>query len=120
MCATALMVASKFDEIDYNLVKVRELLACFPMQSANDFVVAEKKLLLFFDWDLKLSTPFHFIQNYQTSGVALKGEDRARLFEEVSRVYEQFTKDESTYLQIRSSTKPSLIAAAILREARSR
>jgi hypothetical protein len=64
MSATALMVASKFDEIDYNLVKVRELSAHFPSQNANDFVLAEKKLLQFFDWDIKLSTPLHFINNY--------------------------------------------------------
>jgi hypothetical protein len=88
MSATCLMVASKFDEIDYNLVKVNRLSSHFPSYNSNDFVLAEKKLLKYFDWDIKISSPLHFLESYKTCGIALEGENRLSLLTEVSKVYE--------------------------------
>jgi hypothetical protein len=101
MSAAILMVASKFDEIDYNLVKVNRLAVHFPSYYPYDFVLAEKKLLKFFDWDLKITTPLHYLNTYQTCGIAFEGEDRDALIHEVFRVYQQISSSVS-YLEIRN------------------
>jgi hypothetical protein len=114
MSATILMVASKFDEIDYNLVKVNRLAVHFPSYHSNDFVFAEKKLLQFFEWDLKITTPLHYLNTYQTCGIALEGEDRNGLINEVFRLYHQISSSIS-YLEIRNIHKASVVASAILK-----
>jgi hypothetical protein len=81
------MIASKFDEIDYNLVKVSTLERHLPSIQRSDFVKTEKRLLVHFNWDVNYSTPLHFLQIFETCGVAMAGEDAAALSSELRKVF---------------------------------
>ena len=111
------MVASKFDEIDYNLVKTQRLSMYFQTVAKSDFVRTEKKLLEFFGWDLKISSPLHFLQTYETCGIALDNEDLPSLQEELRSTFKSAT-NASNYLSLRGQYLPSQIAAALIFQAR--
>lgn len=74
-----MMVASKFDEIDYNVMKANAVAVQIGFRDSCALAKAEIKLLEFFDWDIKFATPLHFLYTYFTCGVALEGEQRDQL-----------------------------------------
>lgn len=59
----------------------------------------------------------HFLQIFETCGVAIAGEDVALLSSELRKVF-NLTLFASKYLEVRRQFKPSMIAAAIVLLAR--
>lgn len=94
---SALMVASKFDEIDYNVIKASKLasyysrdVGFYQMNSTRAFTKAEKLILMTFDWDIKVPTPLHFLYTYATCGIALKNENQTGILTRAMQIYTNF------------------------------
>ena len=84
---TVLLVASKFDEIDDNIVAIQDLREYVQKQvsqqmrrdlsllpSFNQIVECERKLLYFFNWDLKFVLPLHMVRAFLANGVLFTNE----------------------------------------------
>lgn len=85
---TVLMIASKFDEIDDNIVQIRDLKDYIRKQlqqqhnrrsndlvpQFEDIVECERRILAFFEWDLKFILPIHMLRAFLANGVLFTNE----------------------------------------------
>ena len=84
---TALLISSKYDEIDDNITAIRDLREYVHKQvsqqlrrdltlvpSFTQIVECERKLLLFFKWDLKFVLPLHMVRAFMANGVIFSNE----------------------------------------------
>ena len=84
---TVLLIASKYDEIDDNIVAIHDLREYVQKQvslqqrrdqsllpSFNAIVECERKLLFFFKWDLKFVLPLHIVRAFLANGVLFSNE----------------------------------------------
>ena len=72
--AASLMVASKFDELDYNLLPASYIFLQMKESpnighydksfTENDIIDCEKKICECLNWNLHQYTPYHFLENY--------------------------------------------------------
>lgn len=80
LVAACLLIASKFDEIDYNLPSFdylqnsKRLNHFWSRISWNEYVQFEKFLIQSLEWNLNQLTPYHFLQALLSQGVVLSHE----------------------------------------------
>ena len=86
---TALLIASKYDELDDNIPPVKDFLRASKSRAAaafeySDVVAHEATLLRRLEWDLMILTPLHFVHSLAGMGVLFESdcltpsEDEAR------------------------------------------
>ena len=86
---TSILVASKYDEIDDNITTIHDLIGyqrewlslnghrremSMLVPDFDQIVACEKRLLNFFEWDLKFLLPIHFLRLYLANGVLFSKE----------------------------------------------
>ena len=82
---TCFLIASKYDEIDDQLVFINDvqryynrLGGQFAQQNMvptyNDVVETERQLMTFFNWDLGFVLPYHFVEMFLANGVLFETE----------------------------------------------
>lgn len=79
---TTFMIASKYDELDDNIPLIKEMQRYFTrtlhhsqqVPTFDDIVECERLLMRFFNWDLMMLTPSHFIENLLANGVIFDSE----------------------------------------------
>lgn len=74
-----LVLASKYEEIDYNMLQTKHLLKLLNTSpdyelpegppSREEIYDCERTLLFHFEWDLKLVLPLHFLMSFLSNGV---------------------------------------------------
>ena len=70
------MVASKYDELDDNVMLIRDLrgyatrvMDAKSTPSFNDIVECERRLMVHLDWNLMVLQPIHFLKAFLANGV---------------------------------------------------
>ena len=89
---TALLIASKFDEVDDNITAICDLRDYVRKQvtqqqrkesslipSFTQIVECERKLLVFFNWNIKFVLPLHILRAYLANGVIFSNEFKEML-----------------------------------------
>ena len=84
---TCLLISSKYDEMDDNITAIRDLREYVYKQVAqqqrrdnslvpsfNAIVECERKLMKFFEWNLKFVLPLHILRAYLANGVLFSNE----------------------------------------------
>ena len=74
MALTALLLASKYDELDDNIPPLKDFLRAVKSRSSatfeyDDVIAYEACLLRRLNWDLMVVTPLHFIHSLAGMGV---------------------------------------------------
>lgn len=110
LVATSLLLASKFNEIDYNLpsfdyMKNSEKLGRFWRHfSWREYVEFEKLVLMTLDWNLSLTTTYQYLQALLSQGIVLSHEkvkfDASSQDSEYSDKKEETTRQESSKLKM--------------------
>ena len=79
------MIASKYDELDENIPLISDLQrlisSSLPLNehspSFNEIVECERTVMKFFNWDLMMLLPVHFVKNMLSNGVIFENESGA-------------------------------------------
>ena len=72
---TCFLIASKYDEIDDQLVKIKDVQTKYfdretsNCPSYNDIVETERMLMELFEWDLGFLLPIHFLEMFLANGI---------------------------------------------------
>jgi len=78
---TCFLTASKYDEIDDQLVFINDVQKYYNRYDSNhnhswtEIVETERMLMNFFHWDLGFVLPIHFIEMFLANGVLFESED---------------------------------------------
>jgi hypothetical protein len=79
---TCSMVASKYDELDDNVMLIRDLrgyatrvMDAKSTPSFDDIVECERRLMVKLDWNLMILQPIHFLKAFLANGVLFEKED---------------------------------------------
>jgi len=85
IAAAALMVASKFDELDYSLLPASDIIYFMKSSPAvrhydntfdeKDLIECEKNILDRLDWRIHQYTAFHFLENFIMQGIDINFHD---------------------------------------------
>lgn len=88
---TALLIASKYDEIDDNITAIKDLRHYITSQlhlqnkrreiasyvpTFDDVVECERAMLHHFDWQFNFLLPLHFVRLFMANGIIYRGEFR--------------------------------------------
>jgi len=82
---TCFLIASKYDEIDDQLVFINDVQKYFNKNglsnppSWSDVVETERMLMNFFGWDLGFVLPIHFVEMFLANGVLFESEELASI-----------------------------------------
>lgn len=76
------MVASKYDELDENIPLISDLQRIMSSSLSlneqtptfTDIVECERAVMRYFDWDLMMLMPSHFVKNMLSNGVLFENE----------------------------------------------
>ena len=116
---TSILLASKYDEIDDNITTIHDLIGyqrewlsvnghrrelSILVPDFDQIVACEKRLLNFFEWDLKFLLPIHFLRLYLANGVLFSKEMVPESQRQKNK--EKFNRDK--YLKARSISEESL------------
>ena len=79
--ATVFLIASKYDEIDDQLVFITDLQKELLKKTSSvptyeEIVECERKLLHFFNWDLGFILVIHYVEMFLANGVLFESEDQ--------------------------------------------
>ena len=80
---SCIILASKHDELDENIPLIKDLSRYFTkilpvnrqIPTFNEVIECERELLLFFDWDLMIVIPPHFIRCFLSNGIVFENEN---------------------------------------------
>lgn len=85
---TCFLIASKYDEIDDQLVFINDVQKYYKALGFNknntnptyhDIVETERMLMHFFDWDLGFVMPIHYVEMFLANGVLFQSESHPRI-----------------------------------------
>ena len=126
---TSVMIASKYDEIDDNITTIHDLTSYFKewisyngnkrdyayIPNYDQIVACEKRILLYFEWDLKFLLPIHFLRLFLANGVLFSKE----MYPESQKYKNKERFHKEKLLKARNISDESLqIADMLLKEGR--
>src|SRR5688500_5071598 len=85
---TCIIVACKYEEIDDNIPLMSNIIRHFttrvmPLSDVppnfEDIVEGERTIMNFFNWDLMILMPHHFVRSYLANGVLFENEAQAAI-----------------------------------------
>ena len=94
MLTTCFLIASKYDEIDDQLVFINDVQKYYARlgQTANnwsptytDVVETERMLMNFYGWDLGFVMPIHYVEMYLANGCLFESEDQINPSKELAQ-----------------------------------